>query len=153
MEIVDENQNPFDLDSVPEELINIVTVQVASEKVAKGLSCFLEDAHHHNQLFIEQRLMKDTRNKSFWDPAKKKCFVTFADMKAPVSQSKSGYHQMDSDVLFRRFLAVSSQRNVSMENVLSHELAVVPPALFYDNGRMRKTSKADLAKKIVNCDT
>lgn len=55
---------------------------------------------------------------------------------------------MDSEVLFRRLSAVSSQRNVSMLNVMSDELAAVPPALFYDDGRMRKTSKAELAKKL-----
>jgi len=37
--------------------------------------------------------------------------------------------------------------------VLTHELAPVPPSLFNDDGTMRKTSKADLAKKLEsNCD-
>ena len=53
---------------------------------------------------------------------------------------------MDSDVLFRRLYAVSKQREVSMETVMSHELASVPPSLFYDDGSMRKTTKADLVK-------
>ena len=35
-----------------------------------------------------------------------------------------------------------------METVMSHELAAVPPSLFYDDGSMRKTTKADLAKKL-----
>ena len=148
MEIVEQNQNPFDLDSVPAELVNIVTGQVAYVKVTKGLSCFLKDAQQQSQLFIEQRLAQDTRTKSFWEPEKRKCSVTFADMKAPLSKKKSGQNHMDSEVLFRRLLAVSSQRDVSMETVLSHELAAVPPALFYDDGSMRKTSKADLAKKL-----
>ncbi|KAF3842504.1 hypothetical protein F7725_024455, partial [Dissostichus mawsoni] len=123
MEIVEQNQNPFDLDSVPAELVNIVTGQVASVKVTKGLSCFLKDAQQQSQLFIEQRLAQDTRTKSFWEPEKRKCSVTFADMKAPLSKKKSGQNHMDSEVLFRRLLAVSSQRDVSMETVLSHELA------------------------------
>ena len=37
---------------------------------------------------------------------------------------------MVSDILFRRLLAVSRQGNVSMEAVLSHELAAVPSLLF-----------------------
>ena len=37
---------------------------------------------------------------------------------------------MDSEVLFRRLLAVSKQRDVNLEQVLSHELALVPPSLF-----------------------
>ena len=32
----------FDLDNIPEELINIASGQVASEKVAKELSSFLQ---------------------------------------------------------------------------------------------------------------
>ena len=60
---------------------------------------------------------------------------------------------MDSEVLFRRLLAVSKQRDVNLEQVLSHELAPVPPSLFNDEGTMRKTTKADLANKLEsNCD-
>ena len=37
--------------------------------------------------------------------------------------------------------------------MLTHELAPVTPSLFNDDGTMRKTSKADLAKKLEsNCD-
>ena len=35
-----------------------------------------------------------------------------------------------------------------MEDMLAHELAAVPPALFHDDGSMRKTAKATLAKKL-----
>ena len=35
-----------------------------------------------------------------------------------------------------------------METVMSHELAAVPPSLFYDDGSISKTTKADLAKKL-----
>ena len=60
---------------------------------------------------------------------------------------------MDSEVLFRRLPAVSKQRGVNLKQVLSHELAPVPPCLFNDDGTMRKTTKADLAKKLEsNCD-
>lgn len=55
---------------------------------------------------------------------------------------------MGSDVLFRRLLAVSKQGEVSMETMMSHELAVVPPSLFHDDGTMQMTTKADLAKII-----
>ena len=60
---------------------------------------------------------------------------------------------MDSEVLFRRLLAVSKQRDVNVEQVLSHELTPVTSSLFNDGGTMRKTTKADLAKKLEsNCD-
>ena len=57
------------------------------------------------------------------------------------------------EVLFRRLLAVAQQRDVNLEQVLSHELAPVPPSLYNDGGTMRKTTKADLAKILEsNCD-
>ncbi|XP_026118685.1 probable ATP-dependent RNA helicase DDX17 [Carassius auratus] len=83
------------------------------------------------------------RTKSFWDQS-----ATFKDMKTSVGVSISRTVHMDSDMLFRRLLAVSKQREVSMETVMSHELAAVPPSLFFDDGSMKKTTKADLAKKL-----
>ena len=60
---------------------------------------------------------------------------------------------VDSEVLFRRLLAVSKKRDVSLEQVLTHELAPVPPSLFNNDGTMQKTNKADLAKKLeANCE-
>lgn len=34
------------------------------------------------------------------------------------------------------------------KKVLEHELTVVPPSLFNDDGTMRKTMKSELAKKL-----
>ena len=48
---------------------------------------------------------------------------------------------------------MSKQRDVNLEQVSSHELTPVPPSLFNDDGKMRKTTKADLAKTLKsNCD-
>ena len=41
-----ESQNPFDLDTVPGELVNITTGQVASREVSIGLGNFLEVAQN-----------------------------------------------------------------------------------------------------------
>lgn len=128
-----EMQNSFNLDSIPNELVNIVTGQVASEKVAKELSCFLQDGVKQSTAFIEERLAKSTRSRSFWDPEKRKQCATFIDMKKSFEASTRKVH-MDSDVFFRGllasccsyFLLLSKQREVSMETVMSHELAAVP---------------------------
>ena len=53
------SQNPFDLDTVPDELVNITTGQVASQKVANGLEHFLEVAQEHNKTFVEKWVMTD----------------------------------------------------------------------------------------------
>ena len=147
MEYVKDRQNPFDLNTVPDELINITSGQVASQKVAKDLSSFLEDGETRNAAFIDERLKSET-TKSFWDSEKRQKLATFGDMKASLASSKTNKVHLNSDVLFRRLLAVSKQRDVSLEMVMCHELAAVPPALFYDDGGMRKTTTADLSKKL-----
>ena len=40
------------------------------------------------------------------------------------------------------------QHDVDLEKVVSHELSSIPPALFNNDGSMRKTTKSDLAIKI-----
>ena len=67
--------------------------------------------------------------------------------KTNVKQPDTAVH-IASEVLFRRLLAASKQCDVCMEDVLSHELAAVPPALFQDDGKMRKCTQSDLAKKL-----
>ena len=149
VEYVAESQNPFDLDTVPDELVNITTGQVASSEVSIGLCNFLEVAQKRNITFVEKRLVVD-RTLSFWDTATRSKTPTFVNMS---KSNKTDKIIMDFEVLFRRLLAVSKQRDVNLEQVLSHELAPVPPSLFNDDGMMRKTTKADLAKKLEsNCD-
>ena len=53
VEYVAESQNPFDLDTVPDELVNITTGQVALRKVSIGLVNFLEVAQKRNITFAE----------------------------------------------------------------------------------------------------
>ena len=152
VEYVAESQNPFDLDTVPDELVNITTGLVASPEVSLGLGNFLEVAQKRNITFVEKRLVVD-RTLSFWDTDKRSKTPTFVNMSKSLTSNKPDKTMMDSEVLFRRLLAVLKQRDVNLEQVLSHELAPVPPSLFNDDGTMRKTTKADLAKKLEsNCD-
>lgn len=67
MEAVAQKQNPFDLDCVPRELINIASGQVASKKVAKELVNLLMV---ENAVFIEQCLTE--KNKELLGPREKK---------------------------------------------------------------------------------
>ena len=70
-----------------------------------------------------------------------------------LTSNKTDNIMMYSEILSRRLLAVPKQRDLNLEQVLSHELAPVPPSLFNDDGKVRKTTKADLAKKLEsNCD-
>ena len=137
---------------MPDELVNITTGQVASQEVANGLINFLEVAQKRNTTFVERRLMVDG-TLIFWETDTRTKTPTFANMSKSLTSKKTDKIMVDSEVLFRRLLAVSKQRDVSLEEVLTHELAPVPPSLFNDDGTMRKTTKADLAKKLEsNCD-
>lgn len=144
-------QNPFNLDEVPERLVNITTGQVASEHVENSLKGIPEKGKTLVDSFIRERLGVES-TKSFWDPLKKATVSTFADMKKALPNDKDRKLMIDTEVLFRRLLAVARSRDVDLKNVLRHELAAVPPALFHDDGKMRKTNKADLAEKLEsNC--
>lgn len=147
LEFVSNAQNPFDLDTVPNELVNIATGQIASQEVSNGLGHFIREAKKRNKSFIEKRLLAD-RTMSFWETDSRSKTPTFSDMSKPLKSSKRDKLMVDSEVLFRRLLAVSKKRDVSLEQVLTHELAPVPPSLFNNDGTMRKTQKADLAKKL-----
>ena len=65
-EYVRSTQNPYDLETVPDELVNVTTGQVASQEVSDGLGNFMEASEKRNITFIEKRLLVD-RTVSFWD--------------------------------------------------------------------------------------
>ena len=137
---------------MPDELVNITTGQVASREVSIGLVNFLEVAQKRNITFVEKRLFVD-RTLSFWDTDKRSKTPTLVNMSKSLTSNKTHKIMMDSEVLFRRLLAVAKQRDVNLEQVLYHELAPVPPSLFNDGGTVRKTTKADLANNLEsNCD-
>jgi hypothetical protein len=55
---------------------------------------------------------------------------------------------IDSEILSRRLLAVSKQRDVNIKSFLQHELAAIPPALFHDDGNLLKSVESDLVMKL-----
>lgn len=107
------SHNPFDLETVTDELVNVTTGQVASREVSDGLGNFLEAAEKRNMTFIEKRLVVD-RTVSFWDTDTRTKTPTFANMSKSLTSKKSDKIMVDSEVLFRRLLAVSKQRDVSL---------------------------------------
>ena len=147
VDAINYNQNSFDLSTVPEKLTNIVSGQVASAEVEKSLTGVLDTGMQKQTTFITSRLLKNG-DKSFWDAETRVKLSTFADMKKSLPGDKTKKLIISSEVLFRRLLAVSRQRDVDLHSVMKYELAAVPPALFHDDGQMRKTSKAELAKRI-----
>ncbi|KAL8561134.1 hypothetical protein ACOMHN_033717 [Nucella lapillus] len=146
--LVGQYQNPFDLETVPTSLINIVTGQVATQEVEESLTGLQETGKTHMKNFSEKRLVENTKSVSFWDPQPRLTIKTFKDMRKPLPTDKQKKLMCSTEVLFRRLLSVSKTRDIDLQKVLEHELAAVPPALFNDDGTMRKTNKSDLAKKL-----
>ena len=84
------------------------------------------------------------RTLSFRDTDTRAKTPTLANMLKSLTSKKTDKIMVDSEALFRRLLAVSKQRDISLEEVLTHELAPVPHYMFNDDGMMRKTTKADM---------
>jgi len=145
--IKEQCQDPFDLESVATSLVNITSGQVASEEVEESMNGVPQKGREMFNQFTKERL-GDEKKRNFWDPIPKTVVKTFSAMRKCLSSDKDRKIMIDTEVLFRRLLAVSKNRDVDMRKVLSYELAAVPPSMFHDDGSMRKTNKADLAKKL-----
>jgi hypothetical protein len=50
--------------------------------------------------------------------------------------------------MFRRILSAARHRDLDFSNLLKYELTTVPSSLFFEDGSMRKSPKAELGKKI-----
>ena len=94
VEYVAESQNPFDLDTVPDELVNITTGQEASREVSIGSGNFLEVAQKRNITFEEKRLVVDM-TLSFWDTDKRSKTPTFVNMSQSLTSNKTDKIMMD----------------------------------------------------------
>ena len=68
---------------------------------------------------------------------------TFAIMKKIVKVDGTKI-KLSSEQLSQRLLASAARENCFMKDIFSYKLAVVAPALFLDNGMMRKTNQAEL---------
>ena len=97
---------------------------------------------------LSSKRLGDEPTKGVWEPMQKCTMSKFADIKKALPNDKDRKLIIDSEVLFRRLLGVSKSRDVDLRKVLQYELAAVPPALFHGDGTMRKTNKAELAKRL-----
>ena len=140
-------QDPFDLDSVSDCLINITTGQIASQEVQDSMKGIPDKGKVVFDHFVKKRLGNEA-TKRFWELLKKYTVSILADMKKALSNDKDRKLIIEREILFRRFLAVCRSHDVDLRNVLQYELAAVPPALFHDDGTMRNTNKADLAQRL-----
>ena len=58
IEYLSYSQNPSELESVLDELINITMGQIATVEVATSMGHFLEEAEKSNSVFLEKKLLE-----------------------------------------------------------------------------------------------
>lgn len=63
--------NPFDVQNVPNQLINICTGKIADSETGKSLSNFFETAQEHVKTLL------NSLQQSFWNPVKRNKIATF----------------------------------------------------------------------------
>lgn len=147
----DQCQNPFDLDDESTSPINITTGQLAYNEVEMPMSKIPDMRKEILEKFATEGLVE--KPSTSWDLIPKMPLVTFSAAKKCLSTDEDSQLLIDTEVLFRRLLAVSKNRDVDMRNVLAYELSAVPQSMFHDDGTLRKTNKADMAKRLEEqCD-
>ncbi len=85
---VGQYQTPFDLETVPTSLINIVTGQVATQEVEKSLTGLQETVKTHMKNFSEKRLVENTKSVSFRESLPRLAIKTFAYMRKSLPTDK-----------------------------------------------------------------
>lgn len=139
--------NPFDIEIVPDQLINICTGKVVDKKIEKSLGNFLEAAKER-----VRNILNNTCEDSFWKPAKRDKILTFKDTKIKPKKTANKTF-IGSECMFRRIICTARFQEMDLTNILAHELSLVPGSLFHEDGSMRKTAKSDLAKKLETFTT
>ncbi len=137
-----QDHNPFSVED-DTQLKNVATGLIADERVN------VPDAVN-----IGQAINNKLDNQKCGDIVLKKAdqAKTFAVMRKPVKVD--GEELCMSPVeLYQRLLSISLLNVPPDPRVFTYELATVSPALFQDDGIMRKSQKSQLAKYILQMDS
>ena len=120
IDFITENcEKPFDMDSIPSELVNISSGQIASKPVEQSLTSIPEKGTVILDKFIAQRLVEGGE-KDFWDAVPKSAMATtFGSMKKALSFDKDKKLVLDPERLFHRLLCVARHREINLKEVLS----------------------------------
>jgi hypothetical protein len=134
--------NPFEVlptDDV-ETLRNISTGTIADDRV------------NVDQAFkIGEAIQEKITNQNLSDVKFKKVdqVNTFALMSKKIKLDNEATY-IPSDVMYQRLVAIASSTKGLNCEIASYELAAVAPALFHDDGSMRKATKAKMANHIIS---
>lgn len=139
--------DPFDVSLHPDVLLNISSGRYATEEVQTSILKALHVGEKAMERFIKASLATDG-DRSFYTPITRSGVLTFGEMKQKLKIMRKGKPVtvgIPPEILLRRALTMAKNREeVSLEMVMSRPMSAVPPALFHEDGTMRKTQKADL---------
>ncbi len=129
--------DPLDPTSHPVGLVNIANGLVSPN-----------DINVDNSLEIGQKQMKEFE--AGWPDSFHKTLKR-SIMKMPDTNKilkVDGTPVYDTEHIYTRVIGLQQSRNLDIKEVLQHELAAVPPALFDENGDMRSQAKSILKTKL-----
>ena len=141
-------QNPFNLEKVSSDLVNIATGLVMPADVATRLLDAKSLGEHDMQTYFQDRI--STNQVKFNEPIKKLGIKTFSSLNKPVktANSRSSVIVKQDRQCFSRLLVVGQKRKVDLQNLLSYELSSVPVSLCHNDGSLRKTQKSVLLHEL-----
>ena len=88
--------------------------------VSKILATFLETGKRAMGNFIQAWLADSCKTKFLKDSVSTTKVTIFVDIRKNITSQKVSGLKADSEVLFRRLLVISKQRDVSVERILEH---------------------------------
>jgi len=140
--------DPFDISQHPQSLINISTGMQASKDVQDSLLKSIERGNNMAKSFVEG-CFNEGESRVFYSPISRAPLKTFEDMnKTSNLKCRTGYSvkaHINPEMIFRRALALANVReDVTVDKVLAYPVGPIPPALFHDDGTMRKCCKSDM---------
>jgi len=130
--------DPLKPESHPDCLVNIVTGQIASDKVNVAESLVIGNK--------QMQEFESTWPEGFHSVIPNKV-VTMAVSKKHIKVD--GLPVYDTELIYTRVMCLQQSREIDVKDVLSYELSPVPSSMFEDNGDMRiTTTKSTLKKKL-----
>ena len=143
-----------DADSIqaapPALLMSLATHDVASEDITNDLLTANERGVVQVKNFVRDRLVEKKVN--FFDPVKRnnsKTFATLYKAKVITKRSEAKTIKADRKLIQKLLNASQAGRQVEMEEVLKHELSVLPLSLVKSSGQMNATSKSDMLQILT----
>ena len=134
-----------------QDLICLSTGKLASDDVARDLLQARDISERAYRRFSEERLEANPPKVKFHDTLKKAKQKTFSDMNKKVELRKGTTRQIVLKAyraFFAQMVVIAEERQLSMQEVLSHPLGPLPWSLAATDGTLKKTSKSSLAKEL-----